>query len=199
MTLAIISLIALAITITLIVVVKELKWRICLGALTLIELVVLLHEPLIVFATARSKVVTVHNTVNKLIKGEDTYMVYTDSGVFVNDDCYWRWKWNSSDFQNELNHLSGKRVRIYYYWYRAPYMSWYPNIYKFEQVDKGDMVTIHVLINEVPDDLTVSGKIIEYISGEIKITKFEAKKFGEVKKTLKNMPYDQIVVDHIHK
>lgn len=61
-----------------------------------------------------------------------TYLIYTDHGVFRNDDAGWFLKYNSSDFYGNLD--VGKHYRLKVYGWRIPIFSMYPNIVRMEQV-----------------------------------------------------------------
>lgn len=57
-------------------------------------------------------------------------LIHTDSGVFMNSDTLFWFKFNSSDFQTTLIQAkqSGKKVRIKTAGSRIPFFSQYPNI-----------------------------------------------------------------------
>lgn len=61
-----------------------------------------------------------------------TYLIYTDHGVFRNDDAGWFVKFNSSDVYGNLD--VGKRYRMKVYGWRIPIFSMYPNIVRVEEV-----------------------------------------------------------------
>ncbi|MBN8543932.1 MAG: DUF1523 family protein [Alphaproteobacteria bacterium] len=61
-----------------------------------------------------------------------TYLIYTDHGVFRNDDAGWFLKYNSSDFYGDLD--VGKRYRLKVYGWRIPILSMYPNIARMKEV-----------------------------------------------------------------
>ncbi|MBX9727092.1 MAG: DUF1523 family protein [Rickettsiales bacterium] len=61
-----------------------------------------------------------------------TYLIYTDQGVFRNDDAGWHVKFNSSDVYGNLD--KGKRYRMKVYGWRIPIFSMYPNIVRVEEV-----------------------------------------------------------------
>lgn len=61
-----------------------------------------------------------------------TYLIYTDHGVFRNDDAGWFLKYNSSDFYGELD--VGKRYRLKVYGWRIPILSMYPNIVRMKAI-----------------------------------------------------------------
>ena len=61
-----------------------------------------------------------------------TYLIYTDHGVFRNDDAGWHLKYNSSDFYGNLD--VGKTYRLKVYGWRIPIFSMYPNLVAMEEV-----------------------------------------------------------------
>ena len=65
-----------------------------------------------------------------------TYMIYTDNGVFRNDDSFWHLKYNSSDVYGLLD--KGKYYDIKVYGWRIPILSMYPNIVKATPVKQGE-------------------------------------------------------------
>lgn len=67
-------------------------------------------------------------------KGEvaSTYLIFTDQGVYRNDDALWFWKFDSSDFYGNLD--VGKTYRLKVYGWRIPVLSMYPNIVRMEAV-----------------------------------------------------------------
>jgi hypothetical protein len=64
-----------------------------------------------------------------------TYLIYTDHGVFRNDDAGWHLKYNSSDFYGNLD--VGKTYRLKVYGWRIPIFSMYPNIVRMDAVTPG--------------------------------------------------------------
>jgi hypothetical protein len=70
---------------------------------------------------------------------KDTFFVVIQKNdgekeVFENSDSLFQWKWNSSDFQQELE--IGKTYTFKVYGYRVPFLSWFRNIYSFEILNK---------------------------------------------------------------
>ena len=61
-----------------------------------------------------------------------TYLIYTDRGVFRNDDAGWFVKFNSSDVYGNLD--VGTRYTMKIYGWRIPILSMYPNIVRVEEV-----------------------------------------------------------------
>lgn len=60
-----------------------------------------------------------------------TYLIFTDHGVFRNDDAGWFMKYNSSDVYGNLD--IGKRYHLKVYGWRIPILSMYPNIVRGEE------------------------------------------------------------------
>ena len=65
------------------------------------------------------------------------YLVFGDDNngnslVFENTDCFIRGKWNSSNIQGQLK--VGNTYKITVIGYRVPFLSWYQNIIKIEEV-----------------------------------------------------------------
>lgn len=70
-------------------------------------------------------------------KTSSKYLVFADdengnSLVFENTDCLIRWKFNSSNVQGQLK--EGNTYKITVIGYRVPFLSWYQNIIKVEEV-----------------------------------------------------------------
>lgn len=65
------------------------------------------------------------------------YLVFGDdqngnSLVLENTDCFIRGKWNSSNIQGQLK--KGNVYKVTVIGYRVPFLSWYQNIIKIEEV-----------------------------------------------------------------
>ncbi len=69
-------------------------------------------------------------------KVQSTYLIFTDHGVFRNDDAGWFVKYNSSDVYGNLD--IGKRYRFKVYGWRIPIFSMYPNLVRAEEVKAGE-------------------------------------------------------------
>lgn len=54
------------------------------------------------------------------------YLIYTNKGVFKNEDSLLHWKFNSSDYQGKLK--IGESYDIKANWFRVPFLSMYENI-----------------------------------------------------------------------
>lgn len=65
-------------------------------------------------------------------KVKSTYLIFTDHGVFRNDDAGWFVKFDSSDFYGNLD--TGKTYTLKVYGWRIPFLSMYPNIVRMEEV-----------------------------------------------------------------
>lgn len=71
-------------------------------------------------------------------KTSSKYLVFADdengnSLVFENTDCFIRWKFNSSNIQGKLK--EGHTYKITVIGYRVPFLSWYQNIIKVDEVE----------------------------------------------------------------
>lgn len=62
-----------------------------------------------------------------------TYLIFTDHGVFRNDDAVWFAKFNSSDFYGDLD--IGKHYRLKVYGWRISILSMYPNIVRMKEIE----------------------------------------------------------------
>ncbi len=65
------------------------------------------------------------------------YLIFGDdqngnSLVFENTDCFIRGKWNSSNIQGQLKNNNTYKITVI--GYRVPFLSWYQNIIKIEEV-----------------------------------------------------------------
>ena len=63
-----------------------------------------------------------------------TYLIYTDHGVFRNNDAFWFMKFNSSDFYGNLD--IGHYYQLRVYGWRIPIFTMYPNIVRMKQVPR---------------------------------------------------------------
>jgi hypothetical protein len=61
-----------------------------------------------------------------------TYLIYTDHGVFRNDDAGWFLKYNSSDFYGNLD--KDKYYKLKVYGFRISILSMYPNIVRMKEL-----------------------------------------------------------------
>ena len=70
---------------------------------------------------------------------KDTFfiVIQKDSGeieILENSDSLFQWKWNSADFQQEME--IGKTYTFKVYGYRIPFLTWFRNIYTFEILEE---------------------------------------------------------------
>ncbi len=85
------------------------------------------------YVIGQSFEVKVRSLHNKIIKGDDKYLVFTDKGVFENVDT-WVWlKFDSSEVQNGLD--AGECYRIRTRGLRIPVLSWYKNIQSITPIE----------------------------------------------------------------
>jgi hypothetical protein len=80
------------------------------------------------------QVSTESNKETKLVVS--TYLIFTDEGVFRNDDAFWHFKYNSSDLYGLLD--NGKRYNLKVYGWRIPILTMYPNIVKATEIKEGE-------------------------------------------------------------
>lgn len=62
---------------------------------------------------------------------KSTYLIFTDHGVFRNDDAGWFAKFDSSDFYGNLD--VGKRYDLKVYGWRIAILTMYPNIVRMKE------------------------------------------------------------------
>ncbi len=94
-----------------------------------------------IFASGNSyfssdSIVTKINDVQvKRYNNKDTYLVFTDEGVFKNTDAWYRLKFRSSDVQGVIMKNKGEYVKITKYGWRFPLLSWYENILEVDEIE----------------------------------------------------------------
>ena len=77
-------------------------------------------------------------TDKKTEKVVSTYLIYTDHGVFRNDDAGWFVKFDSSDFYGNLD--VGKQYDLKVYGWRISMLSMYPNIVRMKKTSAAEPV-----------------------------------------------------------
>lgn len=70
--------------------------------------------------------------VNKTERIEESYLVYTDKGVFKNEDSWHYFKFDSSDLYNNLT--AGQDYVCKSYGFRNGFFSMYPNLVTCDKV-----------------------------------------------------------------
>jgi hypothetical protein len=60
------------------------------------------------------------------------YLIFTETEVLTNDDDFFIWKFDSSDLYGDIE--EGKTYKFYVYGWRIPFLSWYRNITKIEEI-----------------------------------------------------------------
>jgi hypothetical protein len=70
----------------------------------------------------------------QMTKVDGRFMIATDSRPFVNEDVWYRFKFNSGTVQNDAIRLRGKTARIKKYGWRISVLSRYENIVSIEEV-----------------------------------------------------------------
>lgn len=80
--------------------------------------------------------VTTRITDAQMVKVDGRYMVATEKAPYVNEDIWYRFKFDSGSVQNDAIRLKGKEVRIKKYGWRIPVLSQYENIVSIDEVKK---------------------------------------------------------------
>jgi hypothetical protein len=95
-------------------------------------------------------------------------------------------------------------VRLYYYGRRISYLSWYPNIYKFEILE-GDMADapktslVKFVLESIPDHLIITGRVVCRGESELKtVLVFVDKTWLEVRREIGDEKYDEVIISQIN-
>jgi len=78
--------------------------------------------------------ITTRITDAQMMKVDGKFMIATEDRPFVNEDVWYRFKFNSGTVQNDAIRLKGKMVKIKKYGWRATLFSRYENVVKIEEV-----------------------------------------------------------------
>jgi hypothetical protein len=70
----------------------------------------------------------------QMTKVDGRFMIATENRPYVNEDVWYRFKFNSGTVQNDAIRLKGKPVRIKKYGWRMPMFSRYENVVRIEEV-----------------------------------------------------------------
>jgi len=70
----------------------------------------------------------------QMTKVDGRFMIATEDRPFVNEDVWYRFKFDSGTIQNDAIRLKGKVSRIKKYGWRMPIFSWYENVVSIEEV-----------------------------------------------------------------
>jgi hypothetical protein len=70
----------------------------------------------------------------QMTKVDGRFMIATEYRPFVNEDVWYRLKWDSGTVQNDAIRLKGKPVRIKKYGWRIPILSRYENVVSIKEV-----------------------------------------------------------------
>ncbi len=79
---------------------------------------------------------TVQTTITdaQMTKVDGRFMIATEYRPFVNEDVWYRFKFDSGTVQNDAIRLKGKPVKIKKYGWRIPMFTLYENVVKIEEV-----------------------------------------------------------------
>lgn len=78
--------------------------------------------------------VTITDTTVKRDGDEDRYLVFTNGGPFENTEAWYRFKFSSTQMQNNLVALKGQQVELTKYGWRVQPLSWYENIVDVKKI-----------------------------------------------------------------
>ena len=106
---------------------RSFKFRAILAAIAVCVLTLLYSY--FVADTIQTKV-----TDAQMTKVDGRFMIATEDRPLVNEDVWYRFKFDSGTVQNEAIRLKGKVVRIKKYGWRIPFFSRYENVVKIEEV-----------------------------------------------------------------
>ena len=70
----------------------------------------------------------------QMTKVDGRFMIATDDRPFVNEDVWYRLKFDSGTVQNDAIRLKGKVVKIKKYGWRIPILSQYENVVSIKEV-----------------------------------------------------------------
>ncbi|HUL01261.1 MAG TPA: DUF1523 family protein [Nitrospirota bacterium] len=78
--------------------------------------------------------ITTRITDAEMAKVDGKFMIATEYHPFINEDAWYRFKFNSGTIQNEAIRLRGKQVRIKKYGWRITIFNQYENVVKIDEV-----------------------------------------------------------------
>lgn len=108
---------------------KQLKVRAILIGIGLGILVVL-------YSYFVADTITTRITDAQMTKVDGRFMLATEDSPFVNEDVWYRFKFDSGTVQNDAVRLKGKVVKIKKYGWRIPFLSRYENAVKIKEVSE---------------------------------------------------------------
>ena len=106
---------------------KSVKFKAIMSAI--IVLILTLFYSYFIADTIETKI-----TDAQMTKVDGRFMIATESRPFVNEDVWYRLKWDSGTVQNDAIRLKGKPVRIKKYGWRIPVLSRYENVVSIKEV-----------------------------------------------------------------
>jgi len=78
--------------------------------------------------------VTTRLTDAEMTKVDGKFMIATEYRPFINEDAWYRFKFNSGTIQNDAIRLRGKQVRIKKYGWRITILNQYENVVRIDEV-----------------------------------------------------------------
>jgi hypothetical protein len=70
----------------------------------------------------------------QMTKVDGRFMIATEDRPFVNEDVWYRFKFDSGSVQNDAIRLKGNVVRVKKYGWRIPFLSRYENVVSIKEV-----------------------------------------------------------------
>ena len=70
----------------------------------------------------------------QMTKVDGRFMIATEYRPFINEDVWYRFKFDSGTVQNDAIRLKGKVVKIKKYGWRIPMLSMYENVLKITEI-----------------------------------------------------------------
>ena len=70
----------------------------------------------------------------QMTKVDGRFMIATEYRPFVNEDVWYRLKWDSGTVQNDAIRLKGRLVRIKKYGWRISFLSQYENVISIKEI-----------------------------------------------------------------
>lgn len=111
---------------------------------TLIILTIAIATTLIIgslsfpYWTADTKTITIESKEVMTSGGNGKYLIFTDSEVYQNTDCWARGKFRSSDLYRKLK--VGNTYKVNVYGWRIPFLSAYKNIVSINETNEPELV-----------------------------------------------------------
>lgn len=93
-----------------------------------------LFLPVIIYSTTKyTKEITVKEKFQRFVKRSTKYLIVDENDTIYNmANIWWKFDYNKSD--DWVRMKEGMKYKVKGYGFRFPALSWYPNIYEYEQL-----------------------------------------------------------------